>query len=334
MAPLTRQRPKVFGTGVITLDLIIGVDPDVPVRAWTGGTCGNVLSILAMLGWDAYPIARMNRDPASQQIPADMKKWGVRRKFASCRPTTDTPINIQHIRRRLDGSPKHWFSWTCPQCGSRLPGFKPVTRNAAYRVSKHMGDAAVFFMDRVSRSALLLAERAAKNGAVVVFEPTAKSDERLLGQALNIAHIIKYSSDHFKSMPGAMQQRCATLVEVQTFGGDGLRYRHRLGRTVSTWKQLASVPAAHLADTCGSGDWCTAGLIAMIAANGQHGLLEGGPEGLAEALKVGQRLAAWNVGFEGARGGMYAMERSKLEKHIRALVFGESEEMQPPARRK
>ena len=73
----TVVRPKVFGTGLIALDLVIGPKPETPVRSWAGGTCGNVLSILAYLGWDAYPVARMNSDVASDRVRADMKRWGV-----------------------------------------------------------------------------------------------------------------------------------------------------------------------------------------------------------------------------------------------------------------
>lgn len=328
------HRPRVFGTGLIALDLVISADPETPIRAWAGGTCGNVLSILAVLGWDAYPIARMNGDPASQRIRADMKKWGVHLKFASCKPTTDTPIIIQHILRTRDGAPKHRFSWACPHCGSWLPSFKPVTTKAVEHVTAHMQQAKVFFMDRLSRSALFLAKEAADFGAVVVFEPSAKSDERLLSEALEIAHVIKYSDDRFTRVPGAMERGSATLVEVQTFGANGLRYRHRLGRTVSAWKQMDAVQPGRLTDTCGSGDWCTAGLISMAAKDGPEGLIKSGEDGLVEALRFGQKLAAWNVGFEGARGGMYAIERPKLEKHLRAMASGRTEETQPPSSRK
>lgn len=330
MTRSNRPHPQVFGTGLIALDLVISADPAVPVRAWTGGTCGNVLSILAVLGWEAYPVARMNSDPASQRVREDMKKWGVQLKFASCIPTTDTPIIIQHILRAHDGSPRHRFSWSCPHCGSWLPSFKPVTKKPVEQVSEHMGDAKAFFMDRLSRSALLLAGQAAAHGAVVVFEPSATSDRKLLGEAMKIAHIIKYSDERINRIPGAMERASATLVEVQTVGVNGLRYRHRFGRTVSTWKQLHAVQTAHLADTCGSGDWCTAGLISAVAASGLEGLVQGGAEGVIEGLRFGQRLAAWNVGFEGARGGMYALEGGKLEKHLRALASGRTE-MMPPA---
>ena len=263
-----------------------------------------------------------------------MKKWGVQLKFANCKPTTDTPIIIQRILRTRDGSPKHRFSWACPHCGSWLPGFKPVTAKAVERIATHLSGAKAFFMDRLSRSALLLAKQAADYGAVVVFEPSAKSDEKLLAEVLKIAHIVKYSDERFSRVPGAMRRGSATLIEVQTFGANGLRYRHRLGRAASSWKQLDAVSPARLADTCGSGDWCTAGLISKVADGGLEGLLGLGAEGLIEALSFGQKLAAWNVGFEGARGGMYAVERTKLEKQLQAMASGQSEVMQPTSRRK
>ena len=334
MTPSQSLRPQVFGTGLIALDLVISADPKTPVRAWAGGTCGNVLSILAVLGWDAYPIARMNGDPASQRIRADMKKWGVHFNFANCKPTTDTPIIIQRILRTRDGSPKHRFSWACPHCGSWLPGFKPVTAKAVERIGKHLSGAKAFFMDRLSRSALLLAKQAADYGAVVVFEPSAKSDEKQLAEVLKIAHIVKYSDERFSRVPGALARGSATLIEVQTFGANGLRYRHRLRRAASSWRQLDAVSPARLADTSGSGDWCTAGLISKVADEGLDGLLGLGAEGVIEALSFGQKLAAWNVGFEGSRGGMYAVEHTKLEAQLQAMASGQSEVMQPTSRRK
>lgn len=332
MTSSTSRRQQVFGTGLIALDLVISANPDIPVRSWAGGTCGNVLSILSYLGWDAYPIARLNGDPASKRIRADMKRWGVHLDFVGCGPTTDTPIIIQQVLRARDGSPKHRFSWSCPHCGNWLPGFKPVTTKVVERVVAGLSNATVFFMDRLSRAALLLAQQAAENGAVVVFEPSARSDEKLLREAVEIAHIVKYSNHRFTRIPGAMEHGSATLVEVQTLGENGLRYRHRFGSTASAWKRLDAVAAPQLTDTCGSGDWCTAGFVSMVAIGGQGGLIRAGASGLATALRYGQTLAAWNCGFEGARGGMYMVERRQLNAHLEALSSGRFESVSPPAR--
>lgn len=318
----TVRKPKIFGTGLIALDLVMGIDPESPVRSWAGGTCGNVLSILAYLGWDAFPIARMNGDAASRRVKADMKHWGVQLDFAGCGPTSHTPIIIQEIRRGRDGTPRHRFSWSCPRCGQWLPSFKAVTVAAVETVVPSLPGTAVFFMDRLSRSALTLAARASAEGAVVVFEPSSKSNDRLFTEALQLAHIVKYSDQRMANVGGAIQKGNATLVEIQTLGSEGLMYRHRLGRSISGWLHLDAVPAPRLADTCGSGDWCTAGLVAKAAASGQIGLRTGGAEAIHRALRYGQALAAWNCGFEGARGGMYAIDQAALENQINDLLEG------------
>jgi sugar/nucleoside kinase (ribokinase family) len=316
------KKPKVFGTGLIALDLVMGIDKKSAIRAWAGGTCGNVLLILAYLGWDAFPIARMNTDPASERVKDDMRRWGVHLDFASCSPTCHTPIVIQQIRIGRDGVPTHRFSWSCPQCGRWLPGFKAVTLSAIDVVAPKLAGTTVFFMDRLSRSTLTLAARASAKDAVVVFEPSGRSDERLFSEALELAHIVKYSDERMRIADRAMQSGTATLVEIQTLGPRGLRYRHRLGRKLSDWLHLDAVKAPRLADTCGSGDWCTAGILSRAAAGGQLGLRDGGADALLQALQYGQALAAWNCGFEGARGGMYALNRATFHDQIKGLLEG------------
>ncbi len=316
------KRPKVFGAGLIALDLVIGADPESSVQSWAGGTCGNVIAILAYLGWKAFPIARMNGDPASDRVRTDLRRWGVGLDFTGCTPTSHTPIIIQQIRRARDGSPTHRFLWSCPRCGQRLPGFKAVTQDAVATVAPRLSGTAVFFMDRLSRAALILAARASAEGAVVVFEPSGKSDEKLFAEATQLAHIVKYSDQRLAAAGGTMQADSATLVEVQTLGAEGLRYRHRLGKGISAWFHLDAIAAPRLVDTCGSGDWCTAGLVTKAAAGGQIGLRTGGAEAIRHALRYGQALAAWNCGFEGARGGMYAIERETFSYQIEALLSG------------
>lgn len=320
-------KPRVFGTGFISLDLVLRLDPRSPVCSWAGGTCGNVLSILAYLGWDAYPIARMNGDPASERVKADMAQWGVHLDFTSCGPTAHTPIIIQEIKRGRDGKPKHRFSWSCPKCGKWLPSFRPVTTAAVDTVTPELDNTSVFFFDRLSRAALSLAKEAAERGAVVVFEPSGKGNYKLMAEAVSLAHIVKYADQRLASIEGVMDDGAATIVEVQTLGEQGLKYRHRFRRSSSEWIHVNALPAPRLTDACGSGDWCTAGLLAKVATRGLVGLREGGADGLSAALRYGQALAAWNCGFEGARGGMYAVDSDSVDTQVAALLAGQFEDL-------
>ena len=207
--------PTAFGTGLIALDLVIGPDPDAPVRSWAGGTCGNVLSILAYLGWDAYPIARMNDDTASDRVRADMKRWGVRLDWANCAPTAHTPIIVQKIRRGRDGRPDHRFSWSCPHCGKWLPRFRAITVDTAEKIKPALAGASVFFLDRLSRGTLTLATEASARGALVVFEPSSKSNDKLMAEALALAHVVKYADRRLAGIHGVMADGSAVLLEVQ-----------------------------------------------------------------------------------------------------------------------
>lgn len=319
---ISTEKPSIFGTGLIALDLVIGLDSEAPVHSWTGGTCGNILSIMSYLGWDAYPIARMNGDPASERVRVDLARWDVHLDFTDCAPTGHTPIIIQQIKRARDGSPTHRFLWTCPHCGERLPSYRPVTQNAIESILPALANSSVFFLDRVSRAAISLATEAARSGALVVFEPSGKSDEKLFEEALHIAHIVKYSDQRLSDAGGAMTGDRATLLEIQTLGSQGLRYRHRLTGRPSDWLSLPVVPAPRLVDTCGSGDWCTAGLLTSVASQGANGFVGMTEQDLESALRYGQALAAWNCGFEGARGGMYALDRNEFSRQIDAIQSG------------
>ncbi len=319
------KKPRVFGAGLIALDLVMSSDPKVPIKDWTGGTCGNVMSILAFLGWDSFPIARLNGDDASARVKADLLRWGVHLDFAECAPTSHTPIIIQKIKISRDGKPKHSFLWACPTCGERLPSFKPITRDAIERVEPALPGASVFFLDRLSRGAITLANAASMLGSIVVFEPSGRGSEKLFEEAVKLSHIIKYSHDRLSNIEGAMASDSATILEIQTMGDEGLQYRHKLSGKASKWVRLSSVHTDNIVDTCGAGDWCTAGILQKIAVNGIDQMKASSAGELREAIRFGQTLAAWNCRYEGARGGMYSLETlDSFNIELDALAQGKS----------
>jgi fructokinase len=85
---------------------------------------------------------------------------------------------------------------------------------------------------------------------------------------------------------------------------------------------LTSLSAPQLMDSCGSGDWCSAGLLSKIAGAGLSGMKSASIEQLTGALRFGQALAAWNCAFEGARGGMYAVNRDHIDDLVGQILDG------------
>lgn len=304
------KRPQVLGLGLIALDVVLseGILP----RYFAGGTCGNVLAILAFLGWNSLPVARIGDDRASHVVRADLERWGADLSLLGLSPTAKTPIIIQRIRKDTSGIPYHTFSWHCPGCGNHLPGFQPVPAKSIQPVTSQLGKTNVLFVDRASPSSVALARLAVEQDTIVFFEPASISEDRNFRALLECASILKYSHDRIDEIETDGPR---LLLEIQTMGRGGLRFRSRLGDFGKRWHHLDAHKVSALVDSSGAGDWLSAGLISSVCAGGRRTLSNVSRTGLLNALSLGQALAAWNCGFSGARAGMYT-ERIREIGHL------------------
>jgi fructokinase len=302
------RAPVVVGTGLVALDVVVPPEGIAGQRLYAGGTCGNVLLALNYLGWESYPVARLKNDAACERILEDFRRWGTHLDFVATDEEGSTPIIVHRIGRTADGEPFHTFSKRCPHCGAILPGYKPILTTTANTVAQRLGRPQVFFFDRVSRAALMLAKACSERGALVVFEPSGLGTAQLFGEAIDLAHVVKYSQERMGEVE-ELRSAKRPLLQVETLGRDGLRYKSRLPRANSNgWRFLKSIPIAEVRDTAGAGDWCSAGLLHRLAGGGFEGTLEASGEQLEKALGFGQLLAAWTCQYEGARGGMYSVK--------------------------
>jgi sugar/nucleoside kinase (ribokinase family) len=310
----------VIGTGLVALDVVIADTVKADPMLCAGGTCGNVLTALAYLGWDAYPIARLRSDAASKRIIEDLMSWGVKLDFVSLSDCGSTPVVVQHIRQNGNGERSHKFSRRCPVCGNWLPWYKAVLAATVPDLTPRLPKAHVFYFDRTSRGAVTLAQNARKAGALVVFEPSSESDPNLLSAALAAAHIVKVASDRMSGNERVLDAS-APLLLVETLGAAGLRYSH--GRAKKrTWKDLPAFEVAGLRDSAGAGDWCTAGIISVLGALGPEGLERASESDVQAALRRGQAMAGWTCHYDGARGGMYASTKKAFDQAIEDIVKG------------
>lgn len=317
----TPDRPLAVGTGLVALDVVVSESRTEAPNRWAGGTCGNVLAVLSYLGWRSTPVARLRMGEAAIELLADLQHWGVSTEFVSLGEDGSTPVIVQWIRQTPSGEPRHTFSWRCPNCGARLPGYKPVLAADTEGLGGRFDSPRVFFFDRLSRGALMLARQCAELGAAIVFEPTAVGNPTLFREAWNVSDVVKYSHERLHELPPELEDGPGPRLQIETLGRDGLRYRHRLpGSRTWRWQHLDAIPATRLRDTAGAGDWCTAGLVHKLFPGGARELDSANDMGIRSALRYGQALAAWTCGFEGPRGGMYEVEKSQFEQDISALL--------------
>lgn len=311
--PLSKS-PVCVGTGLVALDLV--VSPTSPgLRLWAGGSCGNVLAILAYLGWRSYPIARLKPNAACTTLVHDLRHWGVRTSLISRRDDGSTPLVVERITHGAKG-PRHRYEWYCPACGALLPRYKPVLARDVPGIAAKMPEADVFFFDRVARSSIELARIQKDRGALVVFEPSDVKSDALFKECLNLADIVKYANNRLSGIEEASNDLRIPL-EIQTLGEGGLRYRLNGNHT---WTEQPAHPVSLVRDTAGAGDWCTAGLIKVLGAGGRRGFSSKSREQIEHALGYGQALASINCAYEGPRGLMYELRKSDLLRAADAIT--------------
>ena len=310
------------GAGLLTLDLVFNQESPGLYQVRSGGSCGNVLTILAYLGWESKPVARIGRDEGGDIVLKDLAGFGVDTAFVIQEESTSTPAILQAIRKSRNGSRTHSYSFHCPQCGSYLLRHRAISGAMAGAVVEQMPDAAVFFFDRVSRGTLNLANNYREHGAFIVFEPSSVTDKKLFGEAAAVAHLLKYSVERLPDI-SYLVGGIDIPLEVQTLGPEGLRYRWYKGDSDGRlWSFMPAYPVTDTLDEAGSGDWCTAGLINALGQNGATSFWKAEPQELEQALKLGQAMAAVNCNFPSARGVMYSLLPSEMNSAAMELMEG------------
>lgn len=316
------NRPAVLGTGLIALDLVFENAKGGAPSSWAGGTCGNVLAILSYFGWRAFPVARLNGDEASQLIGRDLDACGVDLRFAHLRPTAPAPVIVQRIHRTPAGQVSHRFSLCCPHCGAWFPSFRPVPLRPLDVVELESPSTSVFFADRAFPGSLRLARTAKALGALIVFEPSGIGQPRHFEEMVSLADVLKYSRERLPSLGGPAAPS-GVLLEIQTLGASGVRFRTSLPRYDSDgWNHMDAFEVTDIRDAAGSGDWCTAGILHTLGRGGRVAFLRSSRQQIHQALRFGQALASWNCRFIGARGGMYVTSARACLENARAISRG------------
>lgn len=313
-------QPICVGTGFLALDVLMNGNPHAISRMWAGGSCGNVLAILAYLGWETYPIAKLGEDEAAKTLLNDLNLWNVKTGLISKDQSKTTPIIIEKLKTRRHGVPQHQFKFSCPNCQTKFPRYRAVPLDTINHMEEAIPQAQVFYFDRVRRSTIELAKINRDRGALIFFEPSGIRNEKLFIECLQLADIVKYSSDRLEQIE---QITCQTYIpiEIETLSSQGLRYRLGGNNNLQrAWKIMPAFTVNQLVDAAGSGDWCSAGIIHVLGRKGREGFEGCDSEMIEFALKFGQALAALNCYYEGARGGMYTLSRSRFQTLIKDII--------------
>jgi len=319
---LKQPAPIAIGTGLVALDIVInGWESESPLPS-VGGSCGNVMSILAYLGWQTFPVARLGNDLAADFLAQDLTRFGAHLDLLYHERKGRTPIVIEMIPVGTSVTHTHLFLFTCPHCGASLPRHRAILKSSVQHIIDQVPKPSVFYFDRVSRAAIEMAKRYSADGALVVFEPPRIRNGKLFKECVQVAHVVKYSHKRISYMPDFIRHT-SPFLEIATLGAYGLRFRVTAhGDQPSEWEHLEAYKIDDVRDEAGCGDWCTAGIIQLLGQEGVKSLRQANRECILEALSLGQALAALNCRFEGARGGMYSLRPTQLKATVKDIITG------------
>lgn len=308
------KRPSISGAGFVTLDVSLDQASQVTYRG-VGGTTGNVLSILAFLGWRSMPVMRVGRDHIGRAVLREFQELGVDVRHIGAESTLETPLIFQFASQPTS-PPRYGFA--CPTCGKARRFTRELVDTGFQAALQDVSSTNVFFFDRVTPGAVEMAEAAREGGAVVFFEPSAVlPDSALFAKALRAAHVVKYSADR---IAGSLSDLLDSgFIEIQTLGAKGLRFRrHSL---VPDWVTLPALRIHGVSDTSGAGDWCSAGFIHALEQTASGcATQELSYNEIHDSLRQAQAIAALSCRHVGARGLMRATQaNSALFDAVRIL---------------
>src|SRR5207244_4134480 len=126
--------------------------------AGVGGTVGNVMSIMAFLGWRSVPVVRLGADPAGAQVLQELVSLGVDTSQLALDKRVNTPVVYQ---RNSNEAGHHSFSFRCPRCGHARRFSEQLLEGIGTQAAEPLaqrGD--VYFFDRLTSRSVEMAEQA------------------------------------------------------------------------------------------------------------------------------------------------------------------------------
>lgn len=283
---MTERVGCVVGTGFVVLDVLV-VD-GVEASRSLGGSCGNVLAVLAALGHRAIPILKLGNDSEGRAIVSEFRHLGAVTEWIKLTPWHGTPVLLQYTNTQV-GDHRYARSDAGPKEQKRA--FSPLASSEVAAVKGAIDDCALFYCDRLSDGILDAMAMARRGGAIVMFEPNEQLPMSMMSAAAKLAHIIKAADDRVaRSVLQEMSEQRSIIVSTAGSAGIDVGSSEGLFHFDATFAPL-------VIDSSGAGDMVTAAIIDSI-------LLSRAPlyDSVLSGVDAGRRLAAANCRHAGARG--------------------------------
>lgn len=284
----------VIGAGIINLDLIIyknNINPEELLIEEVGGTCGNVMCILAHLGWESYPIAVLDTSTEGYKIKKSLEDYGCKSNFVYNNDEGGTTIIKMMHKYGIDGSHKMTIKAGSP-ADPRFPKRHFLRKKDEVPTFIEQLDFIpnIFFFDDSSAGHRAIAEYLKSKGSLIYFEPSSIKDKKDL-ESIKISDIIKFSQENIPDV--AFTENYDDKLFIQTLGKEGIRFKFK----TNDWIILPGIYNDNVIDVAGAGDWTTAIFLNNLTYD--HNLV---CEDIMCALTEAQNIASKSISYMGSKG--------------------------------
>lgn len=297
---------KILGSGLVCVDV---VRSDSGIKIMNGGSCANVISVMAQIGYDCSIIRKRYSDFLEPFLSNTLSSLEVKELFYG-KTRSKTPRIIEEIYKT-----RHDFYTICPHCGKKILDLKLPREDDIRTLLANINDMDVFYCDRASSGILMLMDWFNKKNGIVVFEPNSARNSKSLYYATAHADIIKFSRERISYAIAEkikINNKRAKLI-IYTDGAKGLSFTHRmLDGKMSEWFSVPSVFQGPVIDSSGAGDWLTAGFLSELLkdrkALGLNALLNA--KEITKMLMKGMKYSKLCCAAIGAQGVFYSPEHA------------------------
>jgi sugar/nucleoside kinase (ribokinase family) len=261
-----------------------------------GGTCGNVMCMLARLGWTAMPQVKLCEE--GRKLTQSLEQYGCDTRYVSIAPGGGfSGMECIHRRNRSTGEHELGLHGFGP-AGSR---FRRITElRARDEVPAFLGGLAqwpdVYFFDHGEAGPRLIAQELRKCGALIFYECENSTDWRKFIKSVEVADVVKFSDETIADP--AFADGYSDKLFIQTQGGKGMQFRLCGG----DWIHLPAAPVCEVVDWEGCGDTTTAIFLNELAKIGLPRVAALTQQQVAAALNEAARMASRCTQYYGSKG--------------------------------
>ena len=312
------KKPVIIGSGQYNYDIIkLRQYPDgfligrrnpyaeTLLAEEAGGTCGNVMCMLAHLGWDARPQIKLIDSEEGHKLADSLTKFGCDARHISFSATGGfSALECTHRKNRYTGEHELGLRGFGPN-GSR---FRKITELRARDEVPQFLDSItdhpdVYFFDHYEAGPRLIAKELRNRGTLIYYEAENNIDPNKFVKSVEVADIVKFSDENVPDI--AFCRDYPDRLFIQTQGSKGMRFSLNGGE----WIQVDPVPVENVLDWEGCGDTVTAVFLNEMFNLGLPKVSELTEQQIQKALNVAAEKAAFNTQYYGSKGWIKASKQ-------------------------